>query len=134
MTLTPAKLAHIDALMRRTWAGRSQLVDLTIRNPDGSTATLTVTALWDPVQDADPSLGPAYGEGAAQFGDVDVQAVFFVADISLAQLRSCLHAQLHPGEGQGAQPATRYTLTALTIHGIRPGGSRFFTEWIRQAP
>jgi hypothetical protein len=134
MTLSSAKLDHIDATVRRSWASRMQSVDLTLRHEDSSTSVLTVPAIWRVVQDADPSLGPAYGEGPASFGDVDVQAVFFVADVTYDQLRACIHAQLHPGQGQGMEPASSYTLAAITVHGIRPGGSRFLTQWIRRTP
>jgi hypothetical protein len=134
MPLTTAKLAHIDAVVRRAWSSRSQTVDLTLRSVGGGTTTKTVTAIWRAIQDADPSLGPAYGESAAQNGDADVEAVFFVADVTLAQLRSCIYAQLHAGQGQGAEPAHRYTLTTVEVKGMKPGGSRFLTYWIRQEP
>jgi hypothetical protein len=134
MPLTASKAAHINAVLRRSWAQRSQLVDLHLRTAGGGTTILTVAAIWRVLQDTDPSLGPAYGDTAKQMGDVDVSAVFFVADVSLAQLRSCLWAQLAAGQGTGVQPATKYTLTSVEVKGLLPGGSRYLTHWIRQEP
>lgn len=132
--LTPQKLAHIDAMIAKAQAGRTQLVDLTLRQTDGSTSVLTVPALWRAVQDADPSLGPSYGETAAREGDADIIAVFNVSDVSFHQLRSCIYASLHPGEGQGVEPAHRYVNVAIEVKGIKPGGTRYLTHWIRQQP
>jgi hypothetical protein len=134
MTLTPAKLTHLTATIRRSWAGRSQLVDLTCRQSGGSTTVLTVPAIWRVIQDADPSLEPAYGESAAAYADADIQAVFLLADLTYHQLRSCISAQLHPGEGIGMQPATTFTLTNIQLRGLQPGGSRFLTLWVRATP
>jgi hypothetical protein len=134
MPLTSAKAAHLNAMIRKSWVQRSQLVDLHLRTAGGGTTVLTVTSIWRVLQDADPNLGPAYGDTSKQMGDVDVSAVFFVADVTLAQLRSCLWAQLTAGQGVGVQPATKYTLTSVEVKGILPGGSRYLTHWIRQEP
>ena len=133
MTCAAAKLDHIDAAVRRSWASRMQTVDLTIRHEDSSTSVLVVPAIWRVVQDADPSLGPTYGEGPASFGDVDVRGLSSSPTSAYDQLRACIHAQLHPARAR-AEPATSYTLAAITVHGIRPGGSRFLTQWIRRTP
>jgi hypothetical protein len=134
MPLTVQKAAHINTMLRKAWAQRSQTVDLHLRIAGGGTSVLTVSSIWRVLQDADPSLGPAYGDTAKQMGDVDVSAIFFVADVTLAQMRSCLYAQLTAGQGIGVQPATKYTLTSIEVKGLLPGGSRYLTHWIRQEP
>lgn len=134
MPLTPAKLAHLRATIDRSWQGRTQRVRLTRRTAAGGTATMDLTAIWRPAQDADPSFGPAYGEGGGQLQIADVVAVFRVADIAYQQLRATLYAELVPGEGAGVEPAGRYVLTSIAVRGMQPGGSRYLTYWIRQEP
>jgi hypothetical protein len=136
MPLTAKKIAHIQSMVTRTLAGRTQPVVLTLRTPQGGTTTITVNGIWRVQADFDPAYeGPT--NAITHLGtEPDIVAQFSMADVTLHQLKACIWAQLLPNQDGsplgGAQPATRYTLTDIETAGIPPGGDRFITRWTRQ--
>jgi hypothetical protein len=123
MPLTSRKLAHIAALYGRAMTGRSQSITLHCKQPDGSVTTITATGIWRPMQDADPVI-------AGQVGTADVLAMFLETEVSLATLRSVIYA--YPTTPTGAEPADRYTITALAPRGFPVGTDRIFLTLRRQ--
>jgi len=131
MPLSTRKLAHIKANLVKVWASRTQQVLLTIRNPDGSTTTLTpIAAIWRATEDQDPIYDPA-GTGGDDQKAADIVALFNLADISYATMRQCVWAELVPGQ-PGPAIATRYLPTSITPKGIAPGGDRLLVTFDRQ--
>jgi hypothetical protein len=123
MPLTGKKLAHIAGLYTKILQGRTQSITMVCRNPDGSTTTHTVTGIWRPSQDSDPVI-------SGQVAAADVLAMFMETDIDLATLRSVIYA--HPTTPFSAEPATRYTITALAPRGFPAGTDRIFISLRRQ--
>ncbi len=132
MPLDSRKIAHISSLLTKQMAGRTQSVRLTLRTAGGGTTTLVVPAIWKPVEDADPALVESNHMSSHIGGDPDVQAVFALSDVSLSQMRACIHAELLT-HGTGAEPATTYLLLSVEPRGLPPGGDRLFTRWARQS-
>jgi hypothetical protein len=131
MPLTPSKAAHIQNMVAKTFTGRSTSVILTLRTAGGGTTTLTVQAVWRVIIDDMPTYeGPT--NALTHLGvESPIQAEFNAADVTLAQLRSCIYATLtSPGPNQ---PASRYVLTDIEPTGMLPGGTRYFTRWTRQS-
>lgn len=123
MPLTAKKLAHMAALYPKILQQRTQPITLVCKNPDGSTTPITVDAIWRAGQDADPALTGATGQ-------TDVLAMFLESDVSLATLRSVVYAS--PQTPVGAEPATRYLITALAPRGFPVGTDRIFVTLRRQ--
>jgi hypothetical protein len=140
MPLTARKLSHIRSMVRKTMAGRTQPILLTLRTPTGGTTTITVDAIWRVQADFDPTYqGPT--NALTHLGtEADIIAEFNMSDVSLQQLKATLYASLAPNQSSslqgpvalGAQPASRYTLTDIETAGIPEGGDRFITRWTRQ--
>jgi hypothetical protein len=133
MPLSTSKIRHIQANLKRVMAGRTQSVILTLALPGGGTTTLTVPAVWRPVEDQDPDYDPG-GMGGASGNDLaeaDVVAMFNIADVSYAQMRSCVYVQLAAGQ-PGPAFATRYIPTAIFVKGMVPGGDRLIVSFDRQ--
>lgn len=128
MPLTTIRANHIKNKLPKITQGRTQLIDLTLKNPDGTTWTLSVNAIWKPDHDVDPVLS-AIGPRAASVAD-DIVSVFLQSDVTLAQLRACIYAQPHTPIG--AEIANRYILMSITPKGLLPGGDRFVCTWTRQ--
>lgn len=133
MPLDTRKTAHITAKLRTILAGRGQQITLVLRNPDNTTKTLSVYAIWREAQDADPTLNPPHGgvPGAPSTGGQDdIVSEFLAEDITLAQLRAVIYAA--PATLLASEPATRYILTGITPKGMLPGGDRYIVTWTRQ--
>lgn len=123
MPLTAKKLAHLASLYPKILQGRSQPITLVCKNPDGSTTTIEKTGIWRVVQDADPVI-------TGQVASPDILAMFLESDVSLATLRSVISA--YPTTPAGAEPAERYTITAIAPRGLQPGADRIFVSLRRQ--
>lgn len=130
MPLTTRKLAHISAMYRKVFAGRSQAVVLTLRTPAGGTTTLTVQGVFRVMGDMDPTLHQLSADNETRATMPDVIAQFLEADVTLAQLRSCIYLTL--AAGVGAQPAQKYVIAAIDVRGMTPGGDRFICDCMRQ--
>jgi hypothetical protein len=114
----------------KIFAGRSQTVVLTCRTGAGGTTTLNKPAVWRVQGDMDPSLSQTAADIETRATSPDVIAEFLETDVTLAQLRSCIYITL--AAGVGAQPATKYTIAAIDVRGMTPGGSRFVVNCMRQ--
>lgn len=129
MPLTPRAASHIKAKLALMWEGRTQPIVFTLRTVTGGvpgTTTLTVDAVWHVNDDADP----AYSETAGRRPLPDILAMVNAADITLAQLRSCLYAA--PQSLLANEPATRYLITAIQPKGTMAGGDRYMLTLARQ--
>lgn len=130
MPLTARKVTHLTGKYASIMAGRSQTVNLTLRNADGTTSVLAVPAVWKPVWDSDPTRDGATVHPAEIGTANDIVAWFRTTDVTLVQLRSCIYASpASPGPGE---TSPRYTLVSIEARGIPPGGDRFVTEWVRE--
>jgi len=130
MALTTRKLAHITAMYKKVFAGRSQSVILTLRTGAGGTTTLTVNAVWRVMGDMDPTLSQTVADIETRATSPDVIAEFLESDVTLAQLRSCISITL--AAGVGAQPAQKYIIAAIDVRGMPPGGDRYIVNCMRQ--
>lgn len=128
MPLDAFKSAHILAKLALIDMGRTQQIVLTLKLANGTTTQLIVPAIWKPYHDMDPSLMEA-GPGTGTSED-DILASFNLADVSLAQMRSCIYA--YPQTPTGAEPANRYIVTSITPKGLLPGGDRIVVTFDRQ--
>jgi hypothetical protein len=130
LPLTTSKIAHIQARLRKVMQGRTQLVDLTLQSTPTTQTTLTVPAVWRVQEDQDPIFDPA-GTGGDDAKIADVIALFNIQDVTFAQMRSCVYAQLHPGQ-PGPPIATRFLPTSIEVKGLMPGGDRILVTFDRQ--
>lgn len=130
MVLTTAKVNHVAKRLKDTLKGRSQLVNLTLKNGDGTTTVLAVNGVLRPNQDADPSFDPG-SPTALSPHTADAVLLVALADVSLSQMRSCIYLEL-AAHGTGAEPAQRYLATSIAIKGIGPGGDRMIVTLERQ--
>jgi hypothetical protein len=130
MPLTARKLAHLTGMYTKVFQQRSQQVVLTMRTGAGGTTTLTVKAVWRVQGDMDPTLSQTAADIETRATQPDVIAEFLQADVTLAQLRSVMYITL--SAGVGAQPATKYTIAAIDVRGMPPGGDRFVVNCMRQ--
>lgn len=130
MPLDARKTKHIQANLKKLMSGRTQSVVLTLAQAGGGTTTLTVNAIWRPGEDQDPVYDPG-GAGGDDLKVADVTAMFNLADVSYAQMRSCVYAQLAAGQ-PGPSFATRYLPTAIFVKGMIPGGDRMIVTFDRQ--
>jgi hypothetical protein len=81
--------------------------------------------------DFDPTLEGANNDRYHLGAEADINAIFDLAQVSLAQMRSAIYAQLG-SDATGAQPASKYVLLDVEPIGMVPGGDRLFTKWSRQ--
>lgn len=123
MPLTAKKLAHMAKLYPKILQGRTQSITLGIKHPDGTVTTTTVNGIWRAMQDADPVL-------TGSVAQTDILAMFMESDVSLATLRSVAYA--YPTTSTGAEPASRYLITALAPRGFPVGTDRIFVTLRRQ--
>lgn len=126
MPLTTAKLAHIQAMVKKTFAGRAIPVILTLRTPAGATTTLQINAVFRVAIDVEPSLIER-----SYLATPDAWALFNTSDVSLAQLRATIYLTF-PNPQPPNQPGLAYTLVDVEPFGMTPGFSRFFTKWAKE--
>jgi len=129
MPLTPAKTRHIIGKYKQIFAGRTQLVNLTCKNPDGTTRVVAITAVLRPTTDLDPSIEATPGRDVLHSGDAVMHCL--LSDVSLATLRSCIAVELAT-HGTGIEPASRYLINTIQSKGMVPGGDRFVISLVRQ--
>ncbi|MGI8825265.1 MAG: hypothetical protein ACR2JC_06440 [Chloroflexota bacterium] len=122
MPLNPAKAKHITAKLNALFLQRAQPVTLTLLAPGGATSTLTINAIFRLEQDADPTLGKEI---------VDAIMLCRTADVTLAQLRSCIYVQ-PAANSAAALLASKYLITSILPKGILPGGDRYIVSLDRQ--
>lgn len=129
MPLDQRKLNKIAANIARLKAFRNQPITLTLLAADNTTSTLTVSGIFRPMADMDPSFIRA--SPLVHIQDADAVADLPQSAVSLAQLRSCV--SLQPATPVGAESfANRYLITSIASHGIPPGGDRWILTLERQ--
>jgi ABC-type uncharacterized transport system involved in gliding motility auxiliary subunit len=130
MPLTTRKLTHISAMYQKIFASRSQQVVLTMRTSIGGTTTLQIKSVFRVMGDMDPTLSQTAADVETRATTPDVIAEFLETDVTLPQLRSVIYLTL--AAGVGAQPAQKYTIAAIDVRGMAPGGDRFLCHCMRQ--
>lgn len=129
MPLNPRKLAHLAANRTRIFASRAEPITFTIRNPNNSTSTLTINAIFRSMADEDPSTVRAPPLSDIHGADAILEAN--LSDISLTQLRATITLARAPGAA-GATFASTFMITSIAVKGIPPGGDRWIVTLTRQ--
>lgn len=115
----PNKIAHISAVVQRTWQGRQKTV-VFVYNNAGTYSYITQTVIFRPQNVIDPEI-PALNAGAP----TAVQDMLMIAPISISFVGVVYIADTTTATSVAVAAAKKYEVIEAVPTGIIPAGTHY---------